>query len=72
MWKLKHLTGAISAHAGNDLHVGALRRDLEAGSKAAEIHLEQLEKECITNSTYHLDGKVRQLMEDLERRRHEW
>jgi hypothetical protein len=71
-WKLKHLAGAISAHAGNDQYVVALRRDWEAASKTAKTHLKQLGKQRISNPINHLDGRVRQMMEDFERRRHEW
>jgi beta-lactamase regulating signal transducer with metallopeptidase domain len=71
-WKLKQLAGAISAHAGKDLHVLALKWHWEATSKAAKIRLEQLEKLRSSDSSNHLDGKARQMMEDLERRRHEW
>jgi beta-lactamase regulating signal transducer with metallopeptidase domain len=71
-WKLTQLAGTISANAGKDQHVVALRWHWEAASKAAKIRLEQLDELRSTDSTNHLDGKARQMMEDLERRRHEW
>ncbi len=72
MWKLKHLATAVSNNAGSDRHTLALRRDWEALSRAAEAHLTQLNRPRVFDPERDLEGKHRRMIDDLERRRHEW
>jgi beta-lactamase regulating signal transducer with metallopeptidase domain len=72
MWKLKQLTASISAHAESNRHTLSLKQDWEALSRAAEVHLKQLQAVRYFDIERHFEEKSRRMLEDFERRRHEW